>query len=154
MAVVPAPVAALAAVAVPDAVVPDTALSRRLFPFVRELQCIGGIDVRAALTRAHSDAIENLIVKLTAETITSLGASVRSTNIGTLGPGDDIITIEYDVAHHDASVACLRTNIETAIAYGVLARATAGTALPLAQWYSTLAHTAALPVDRRIKRSA
>ena len=80
-----------------------------------------GIDTPAALTRAHSDAIENLIVKLTAETITSLGASVRSTNIGTLGPGDDIITIEYDVAHHDASVACLRTNIETAIAYGVLA---------------------------------
>lgn len=113
-----------------------------------------GIDTPAALTRAHSDAIENLIVKLTAETITSLGASVRSTNIGTLGPGDDIITIECDVAHHDATVACLRTNIETAIAYGVLARAIAGTALPLAQWYSTLAHTAALPVDRRIKRSA
>lgn len=112
------------------------------------------IETPAALTRDHHSAITNLIVKLTAETISSLGPIVKKSTIDTLQPDDDIITIDCDVRHHDATVACLRTNIETAIAYGVLARATAGADITLAKWYASLAKTAAIPLNQRIRRSA
>jgi len=113
-----------------------------------------GHETPAALTLEHRAAIETLIVKLAAETAASLGPVVTATNLGDFDPADDIITIDCDVAQHEATAACLRTNIETAIAFGVLARATAGTDLQLARWYGSLAKTAALPVSPRIVRSA
>ena len=98
------------------------------------------IDIAEALHRVISD--------VAAETIATLGPSVLSTDLS----DSDIITIDYAISHADAAVACLRTNIETAIVCATLARITAAADLPLAQWYASLARIADTSLPGRIAR--
>lgn len=113
-----------------------------------------GIEVPAALTRKHAKAIERLIRDVAAETIRSLGSAVSATNLTDDDFSGDIITIEYAIDHHEAAIACLRTNIETAIVCGVLARASAAADVDLAKWYESLARVSHGSLPGKIKRYA
>lgn len=112
-----------------------------------------GIDVPAALTRAHARAIRSLIVEEATRIIGELGNAVLSTDIGSLDASADIITLDYDIEHHDSTVACLHSNMETAIVCGVLARASAAADINLAQWYKSLARLSARSLPGKIRRS-
>lgn len=107
-----------------------------------------GTDIPAAITRDRAEALHRVISDVAAETIATLGPSVLSTDLS----DSDIITIDYAISHADAAVACLRTNIETAIVCATLARITAASDLPLAQWYASLARIADTSLPGRIAR--
>lgn len=112
-----------------------------------------GMEVPAALTRAHAGAIRSLIVEVAAAMIGELGSAVLATNIGALEASDDIITLDYAIEHHDGTIACLHSNMETAIVCGVLARASASADIKLAEWYKALAKVSARSLPAKIRRS-
>lgn len=111
-----------------------------------------GADVPATLDRRHRRALAVLVTEVAAVIIGSLGPIVTATNVAEANCDSDIITIDCAVDHSDWRVSQLRTNIETAIVCGTLARATEGTDTVLSEWYRRLASAAALSLPARIRR--
>lgn len=108
-----------------------------------------GIDVPAALTRRNKAALHRLIADKALETIASLGNGVEN-----ISEGDELISFDYAVGHHEAEAVCLRTNIEANIVCSVLAQVSAAINIDLAQWYSSLVKASAGSLPKRIERSA
>lgn len=113
-----------------------------------------GGETPAMLTRSHRKALARVVLEQTGRVLSLMGSTVTSTTLDEAmshSETADIITVECAVGQHDGTVACLHTNIEAAIAAGVLAQAGMGTECE--QWYEAIRYAADSALPGRIERA-